>query len=136
MVEKVLTLAKCYGNKQMSTFDQSPNFRENIIKSDFIHKDVIKLFFKDFKSLVQRENDNQNAEIAKLISEKELPPNKVSNSLVSKTLYKLMRLVLIGPNAEELDWGKVIDLHKSLKKTDALAIRISLSYAINNTNIY
>ena len=174
-VEKVLTLAKFYSNSQVSTFDESTNLAENIIESDFIPEDVIKLFFKDFKLLVQRENDNQNAEIAKLILKKELTPNKVSSykeshpisqvsihkemlkskyqyealvkllkfsllitpskakrvergfsvqtllstklhkSLAPKTLDKLMRLNLIGPNAEEFDWDEVVDLHKSRK---------------------
>ena len=78
-VEKLPILAKFYSNEQMSTFDESNNLAKNIIESDFIPEDVIKLFFKDFKSLVQRENDNQNAEIAKFISKKELAPNKVSS---------------------------------------------------------
>ena len=59
----------------MPTFDERTNLAENIIESDFFSEDVIKLFFKDFKSLVQRENDNRNAEITKLISKKELAPN-------------------------------------------------------------
>ena len=78
----------------MSTFDKSNNLTENIIESDFNPKDVIKLIFKNFKSLVQRENNNWNAEIARLISKKEFLPNKVSSYAESHhspvSIYKEM----------------------------------------------
>ena len=66
-IEKVPTLAKFYGNRQMSTFDESTSLAENIIESDFIPKDV------------NRKDDNRNAEIAKLTSKKEFAPTEVSS---------------------------------------------------------
>ena len=41
---------------------------------------------------------------------------KLCSSLAPKTFDKLMRIVLIGSNAEELDLEEVVDLHKSRKK--------------------
>ena len=45
-MNKVSTLAKFYGNRQMSTFNEGTNLAKNIIESDFIPKDVIKLSLK------------------------------------------------------------------------------------------
>ena len=56
-----------------------PILAENIIESVFIPEDVIKLFFKNFESLMERENDDHNTEIAKLISKKDVAPIKVSS---------------------------------------------------------
>ena len=118
----------------MSTFDESTNLGENVVESDFIPKDVIKLFFRDFKSLLQRENDNQNAEIAKLISKKELAPNKVSiykesHPISPVSIYKemfksryqyeaLVKLfkfsLLITPSTANVEYGvSVLTLHST-----------------------
>ena len=46
-----------------------------------------------------------------------------------------MRLILIGPIAEELDYNEVIDLHKSCKSRP-MTHEFHQNYAINNTHIY
>ena len=46
-----------------------------------------------------------------------------------------MRLILIGPIAEELDYNEVVDLHKSCKSRP-MTHEFHQNYAINNTHIY
>ena len=123
-----------------------PILAENIIERAFIPEDVIKRFFKNFKSLMQRESDDHNTEITKLIWKKYVATIKVSsykeNYLISpvsiyqemfkrryqyealkKRLFTMNFSLLILPSTANVDRGFLlyVELWISTKLCNSLA---------------
>lgn len=123
--EKVSTLKAFYGHQQQSKFEGNVNFAEALIDSSAITDESIDSFFKDFRYAVQKETDERNAQIRKLVENKQLDPSNIAQykdehplhqSKVYRNMYgdrreykELMKLfkfsLLIPPSTANVERG-------------------------------
>lgn len=134
------TLKALFGHQQCSEFNGSVNFAKALINRSTITDESINYFFKDFQCVIQKEIDERNVKIRKLVESMQSDTSKITQykdehplcqSKVCKQMYddckadetELMKLckfsLLITPSMANVERGFSI-LTKILTELDKI----------------